>query len=317
MGDAGQKTLDVLLGTFDALKKERLKSPSSVLELAAKVGGLAVAWLHQECVLLPLTWKGGGSKTYSVYSPKPGPIPFSRPTNDALFIRDADQFSDSFANVASAILERNKSSLAQIGRREIDSTFYTAVVGYAACMDLAGFGGAGTYFESVVRPAIRALTGREESGAIRLPVAGQPDEVIPIDLCFPPKQDELGPSLVVASKISTRERISQAFVHQLFLDRLKAGGYRSIMTICNENNVMAPPRSTKSGRVPDLCWATDTLVPGTIAKYQRYVATMSGLYYLDPPTAYIEGKHPGLPKIRRFSDLLCGDLGSLLAVDPE
>lgn len=119
----------------------------------------------------------------------------------------------------------------------------------------------------------------------------------------PPSFDEGagGPALVVPTKLSTRERIVQAYAHQCILNRAAADKYRTILCACNENNLMKP-----SGQAKQLSniSVTDTLVPRTIVLYQLYVAEISGIYYLDPPPSYLERRWPHFPHVATFGTLL-------------
>jgi hypothetical protein len=58
---------------------------------------------------------------------------------------------------------------------------------------------------------------------------------------------------------------------------------------------------------------TDTLVPKTIVLYQRYIAQLSAMYYLDPPHEYTTTPLVGFPQVKQFSALLTRDLPTLLA----
>lgn len=296
----------------DTLRRSRHLPPAQVLELVGQTGAMALTLLQARCDAHPIAWKGQGAKAYSVYSFEGAPTPFSRATNDALFDPDPDTFRANWNSVAAAILDAREVGPVDADPEAIDRAFYTAVVSFAAYMDLAQSGGAGALFEHMIRPVLRVLTGRDDAGQVKIPVPGQAkQDLIPVDMSFPSPGE--GVSLVVASKITTRERIVQAFIHQLFLERLRPGGYRSVLVICSENNVGFPKSTTAPNRKPENGWVQDTLVPGTIAKYQRYVAELSGLYYLDPPASYLTGARPGLPPVRRFSSLLGGDLAQLLA----
>lgn len=163
----------------------------------------------------------------------------------------------------------------------------------------------------VIGPMISLLSGRPERGEVVLPVPGTSEvERVKTDLTF---GAERGRTLVVPTKISTRERISQAYVHQRILDAAQPGKYRSILVACSENNVMAPKGTAKRDRTASVCWVQDTLVPRTIALYQRYVAELDGIFYLDPPAAYLAGGYPGLPHVATVGQLTHGELPALLA----
>ncbi|WP_425992189.1 hypothetical protein, partial [Brevundimonas sp. TWP2-3-2] len=84
-------------------------------------------------------------------------------------------------------------------------------------------------------------------------------------------------SIVVPLKITTRERIVQPFAHQRILDgRFGAGRYRSMILCVSETQLDA-----KTSTVKQIC------VPGTIKLFQRYLASVEGLYYADPPARYL------------------------------
>ncbi len=234
----------------------------------------------------------------------------------------------------------------------LDRAFYTVVIAFAAAIDLhypGDRGSPGALFEIAVGSAISYLTGIDQKGQVALPI---PIEEVPEDAKLlvksdgdeeevadsedgeehdpgadPPIEEEeeelavvkadrwfqgAGNDLIVALKISTRERISQVSVQQLILERIKPGGFKSILCACNENNVMAPKGTKKDTRTYDTCWLVDTLVPKTIALYHRFVAPFAGMYYLDPPEPYFKRLYPGLPPIKRFRDLLTDDLPMLL-----
>ena len=78
---------------------------------------------------------------------------------------------------------------------------YTTVMSFAVLVDLynPSRGMGGTFFEMIVGPLISLLTGRTETGDVRLPVPGQADEVIKVDLTF--HDPEGGRSLAVPTKI--------------------------------------------------------------------------------------------------------------------
>jgi hypothetical protein len=312
--------LTELLAQFERLKKVRRVDPRTSLRLVGAFAKEAVTVLESRCDRHAIAWKGEGEKTYEVFTAKGSQVPFSRPANASLFVHEPEIFEGLWARFLKAVLaaEKQRSMRISMAANDVDSALYTAVVGYAAVADLFGGrdrGGPGTFFEMAVGPTISLLSGRTEGGAVSLPIPDTDEsEEVPVDLTFPPGE-EGGIVLVVATKISTRERISQAFVHQRFLDVLSPGGYRSVMAICNENNVMAPKRAAAAAKTPAACWLQDTLVPGTIAKYERYIAHMHGLYYADPPTNYLSGRYPGLPAVKRLSSLFREDLPLLL--DPN
>lgn len=317
---------------FQALKKIRRVDPARAIRGVGNLATDALNLLEAQFEPKSFAFKGAGNKQYGVFV-KPGTgRPFSRPYNSDLFVASPREFtslwerfvaalersSDEKDNLFAAILEQGSDPadrfvLSGISREDVDRALYTVVIGYAAVVDLLSRGNRsqpGILFEMAVGPAISLLTGRSEGGAIKLEVPDADGEVtVTTDLSF------VGDAhvLVVPTKITTRERISQPFVHQRILDAAQSGMYRSVLCICSENNVACPPQMPEEDRTYDACWVQDTLVPGTIALYQTYVAPLSGLYYIDPPQPYLDGTRGGLPPVRRFGSLLTEDLPALLA----
>lgn len=297
---------------FARLTRTRRTTPEQALIKIGRVASQALEELNTNATSHPIAWAGGGAKSYKVFSMAPDLTTWSRGINTALFIDDPRAFEDGFHQLANSIIA-NRGTLAIYGTpsESIDPVLYTTVLSFAAITDLYNLGRAvsGTFFEMVVGAVLSLLTGRPETGDVILPVPGSTEpEVIKVDLTFNGPAD--GVSLAVPTKISTRERISQAFVHARILDTARPGGYRHILCIVNENNAF---NYTNEPRTIQSLYLRDTLVPRTIALYQRYVAQLDGLYYLDPPQRYLTGEIAGLPPVKRFSALLLGDLVDLLA----
>jgi hypothetical protein len=301
---------------FAQLKKVRRLNPAANLQLLGQFARDALVVLTNECETEEITWRGGGEKRYRVFTADPARLRFSRVINQDLFIPSAEEFTQRWHNFVQLVLgNAGRETVAGIATSELDRLFYTAVIAYASAVEIfqpGDRGGPGTYFEMLVGPTIAVLTGRAETGAVILPVPDTNEvEKIPTDLTFAARSQ--GITLVVPTKISTRERISQAYVHQLILEAARPGQYRSILCIANENNVMFPVGVSAQEKTTSVAFARDTLVPGTIVLYQRYVSQLSGLYYLDPPDEYLSGRYKGFPPVKRFGHLLTQDLPSLLA----
>lgn len=289
---------------------------SASLEAVGKLGSKAIGSLRDEFPRRAIRFTGGGGKQYSVFMVAGSEVRFSRPVNDDLFIGDVAEFDARWVDLCAAVRAEAGQGTITLDPHAIDQLVYSAVIAFACCADLYGQGGRGapgTFLEMVVGPLVSILSGRVETSSISIPVPETGEiERVPTDLSFVEPSEPI--VLVVPTKISTRERISQAYVHQRILDAARPGdkAHRSILVIANENNVMAPKGLPPSGRTVDACTVQDTLVPSTIVLYQKYVAQLSGLYYLDPPSRYIAGGIVGFPIVRSFGHLLTGDLAALL-----
>jgi hypothetical protein len=305
-----------LLASFDSLRRRRRSNPAEVLLEVGALAAEAIALLNRSTSVIPIRWQGSGDKEYSVFVRLDDENRWSRPLNDDLFIRDHAVFGRDFQRLATSIA-RNQGKLVvpDLTPEEINRSVYTSVMAFAAAADLfnpsRGLGG--TFFEMVVGPTLAMLTGRTETGDVSIAVPGEESgERVKVDLTFHSTVGD--PSLAVPTKISTRERISQAFVHARILEVAYPGRYKTILCIVNETNAFHDRGKIKN--ISSL-FLRETLVPRTIALYQRYLTRLDGLYYLDPPEPYLAGLHPGLPPVRLFSSLLLGDLRRLLEISGE
>ncbi len=304
---------------FRRLKQLRRSAPADSLDTAGKLGHKAISLLAIEFSSSPIRFTGGGGKSYSVFSLPGTAVRFSRPVNDALLISDPTEFADLWTDVCNASKVCAGTLALSLDADVIDRVVYSAVIGFGCLTSLYGQGGQGapgTFLEMIVGPLVSQLIGRMETSSISIPIpeTGQ-TETVQTDLSFVDPSDSV--VLVIPTKISTRERISQAFVHQRILETARPLGkrHRSVLVIANENNVMAPPGTAPASRTIAVCYVQDTLVPGTIVMYQKYVAELSGLYYLDAPARYIAGNIPGFPPVGNFGKLLTNDLPALLRDD--
>ncbi len=272
-----------------------------------------------DCEQHALEWRGKGEKSYVTFTEPGVRRPFSRGLNSDLFIASSTDFGTRWKALLKQ-LERSTDGRMEADEDEIDCLVYTAVVGYGAVTDLfraGNRGSPGSFFEIVVGALLSVLARRHEEGGPKIAVPGTTDvESIPIDITLRRTSDR-EVSLAVPTKISTRERISQAYVHQRMLDVLEPEQWRSILCIANENNRGAPKQSTPQEKTVDNCWLVDTTVAGTIVQYERYTSHMTGLYYLDPPEGYLNSSKAEFPIVRRFSSLLRDDLPTILSVGKQ
>jgi hypothetical protein len=155
----------------------------------------------------------------------------------------------------------------------MDSILYTAAIAFAACYDLYSPKSRktpGTFFEVLIGTILTVVSGLPRSKQISLP---DTKYKVTTDIVLQGSNGK--PSLVIATKITTRERIGQPWMHQRILDEaFGRGKYKSILVAVSELQ-----RDEEQG-VNEIC------VPGQVALFQKYLSQMYGLYYLDPPAAY-------------------------------
>lgn len=305
-----------LVDLFDKVKAVRRKGdPASALRLAGELGRRSIEILS-ECTRAAIQWDGRGTKSYSVFHCRGAPITFSKAVNDALFIEDPSLYATGWKHLTDRVMVAGSGggALTEIDSGEVDRLIYSTVHAYAAGIDLykrGDRGSPGSLLEQIMGPICGVMTKRQEAGKIVLRAPGEAEPLsIEVDISF--SDASCRHVLVIATKISSRERIVQAYVHQFLLEKLDPGRFRTILCLSNENNMFStaiPPDE----RIASKAVLRDTLVPGTIRIYQRYLTPLAGMYYLDPPASYVDGSTPGLPSVRRVGQLLCEDLPNLLS----
>jgi hypothetical protein len=130
-----------------------------------------------------------------------------------------------------------------------------------------------TFFENVIGHIVARAIGFPPRNRVRVPENGVD---LPTDYIFDP--GELRRKLHLPIKISTRERIVQAWVHQLVLARIFGDRvYQGVLVVGTETK-----RDTRTGEVIEIC------IPGQLQLFQARVTEMTRIYYLDPPRAYLE-----------------------------
>ncbi len=301
-----------LLAEFENLKRSRRTAPVDMLQTIGEFSAGSLKLLRKHSTARPFAWTGKGTKRYSIFIPDGLGSRISRAVNLDHFIFEPDEFAVRWSELVKAVAgSQAKGQLLCINATAVNSLCYSAVMSWAAAVDLfkPSHGLAGAYFEILTGALIGNLSGREVGSEIRLPVPGG-YEKIKVDLTFQANDERA--CLVVPTKISTRERISQAYVHARILETARPGDYRTIICVVNETNIVNDVKIKEmNGQYPGRA-LKETLVPGTIVLYQKYIAQLEGMYYLDPPASYLAGNYPGMPPVRSYGHLLTEDLPYLL-----
>ena len=123
-----------------------------------------------------------------------------------------------------------------------------------------------------------------------------------MDILFQPTATTTG--LHVAVKMSTRERVVQAWEHQRLLDSaFGSGTYRGIMILFAETKL-----DVRKKEVVEIC------VPEQWLAYQTHLAPMTRIYYFDAPARYIAlaAKYPDVVTLVPFATFL-SEKGALVA----
>ena len=222
----------------------------------------------------------------------------SRPIRLPLFIRHREHLQTSWDTLHGSA--RPNERRYDLPPAHINSVLYSISMAFAVCYDLwrpSSRKTPGTFLEVVIGSLLQTiLPDMTRVAHVSLREQG---EKVSTDIAFLERGDPGG--LVVPVKITTRERIVQPFAHQRILDSVFGEHrYRSVLVCVSE---MQRQRNIGANAI---------CVPGTIRLFQRHLAALSGLYYLDPPERYLQPDVTECVPVRTVGDLLARDLPSLV-----
>jgi hypothetical protein len=290
--------LDAIISHFETLK-ERYDSGASDLAGLGKVAEECLEILLKYETTEQGTLKGPHEKkTYRVYCEK-GALrnKASRPVLWGCFEPDPKRFKQIWA----AMVAKADPKAHRLEYSESDRALYTCILAFACVFDLlkpTSRKTPGTYFDVVVGALLTVVSGRTRRKQITVP--GENFQ-IPTDIVLM-SGNAKDVVLVIPTKITTRERIVQAFAHQRILTEVFGDNppHRSILLAVSELQ-----RDEDRG-VNEIC------VPNQVGLFHRYLGELSGMYYLDPPISYVNAAFSKELPVRTVGELLSTDLAELL-----
>lgn len=208
----------------------------------------------------------------------------ARPANRELFIADSR-----------AITRLWKQWLAEaISPTDFAKLTYT--IALAPCLAMELFDrqnkkGPATFFECYIGHPFAKAVGINPTKRARLPVHGR-NVLMTMDFLIDMGKKHRKVHLPV--KMSTRERVVQAWAHQRLLDAAYGdGAYRGIMVLFSETKL-----DSRSLEVVEIC------VPDQWLAYQGLLAHMNRIYYFDVPVRYQEltEQFPDVIVIKQFGE---------------
>lgn len=219
-------------------------------------------------------------KTYFTFA-RQGTV--ARPVNRALFSDDIKAVVGSWRGRTGRVLPV-----------DFARTAYTVALAPCLALELLDRGnkkGPATYFECLVGHIFATSLGAEPERRASLPILGRS---IPMTMDFLFNTVEQQIHLPV--KMSTRERVVQAWSHQRILDTAHGeGSYRGLMVLFSETKL-----DSRKLEVVEIC------VPDQWLIYQTTLAHMDRIYYFDMPVRYREltETYPDLLRILPFGDCI-------------
>jgi hypothetical protein len=249
---------------------------------------------HADMHVLPVPT---GDKSYAVF--RVDDRTMSRPVLPDIFAASLEQFMVEWRVCVNAM--DPQSGRVRAPSDMVDRVLYTAVASFACCFDLWKPGSRktpGTFFEVLVGTWLSALLPQWQRGKhIKLKFDS---ESLSTDIVMTPPYS--GTSLVFPVKVTTRERIVQPFAHQRILDSVYGVGRFVSLLVC-----MSETQRDKARTANEIC------VPGTIRLYQRHLAVLGGVFYLDPPNRYLESDVGDVLRVSTLGYLFTDHLASLVA----
>lgn len=225
----------------------------------------------------------------------------SRPVRDDLFITDYELFSLGFDEFRES-LRNIDGGWSSFDSRRANKIIYTSVMSVACCFDLWKSGSRktpGTFFEIFIAAALKWMIP-DEIFSKHIPLIDQlesDDESVDpssVSTDIVIKSKYKNTSVVIPLKITTRERIVQPFAQQRILDSYFGKGvYFSFLACISETQ-----QDKRKRKVNHIC------VPGTIRLYQKYLSSLSGMYYCDIPERYLERDLTDIIPVRSMGDFL-------------
>jgi hypothetical protein len=216
----------------------------------------------------------------------------TRPANRAFFLADPDAVADLW----DAWVRGN------LSQGDLANVAYT--VALAPCLAMELFDrqnkkGPATYFECLIGHLFARTLGVNPRKQASLRIEGKPVRLT-MDFLFEMKN---GLRLHLPVKMSTRERVVQAWAHQRILDgAYGVGAYKGIMVLFSETKL-----GLRSREVVEIC------VPDQWLAYQALLSKMERIYYFDVPERYqtLTDQYPALISVKPFPEFFT-ERGSVL-----
>lgn len=192
----------------------------------------------------------------------------ARPANTRLFTTDSTAILRDWPLMSSGSLEMAR----------LERLLYTVALAPCLAMELLNRGnkkGPATYFECVIGHLFAKSLGIGPVKGARLPVPGSSVRMT-MDFLFETAAGS--PNIHLPVKMSTRERVVQAWAHQRLLDSAYGNDYyKGIMVLFSETKL-----DSRKLEVVEIC------VPDQWLAYQSLLSRMERIYYFDLPVRYQE-----------------------------
>jgi hypothetical protein len=231
-----------------------------------KLALVALKFLN-DCVRIDLVSKVP-KKEYWAYHKKGKPKQMSRPLNAGLWEPDVKKIAAGWKKWRAG----DKMPVMDLAK-----VTYTVAAAYCAAIDLFDRGnkkGPASYFEYYIGHLYAVEIGVNPKTAVSFNI-GDEKVRLTMDLLFFPKK---GANIHVPVKLSTRERVVQAWAHHRILEAVYGKAkFKGFLTVFSETKL-----DLQTKEVTEIC------VPGQWLAYQTHLSVLDRIYYFDVPQRYIE-----------------------------
>lgn len=274
---------DQLGNAYDAVKRAvntnygSMATSRSIINFAA----IALQFLNEDCEQIALQSLVPG-KEYISFS-RDGVV--ARPVNRAYFALNPDVVAGHWRRWASG---------RHLDSEQLEQLLYTVAIAPCLAYDLFNRNdkkSQATYFERMVGHIFAKSLGIEPVKSAELPVSGRQVRMT-MDFLF--ERDGNTPNIHLPVKMSTRERVVQAWAHQRLLESAYGdGSYVGKLVVFSETKL-----DVRKREVVEIC------VPDQWLAYQYLLAKMESIYYFDLPVRYQEltDEFPSAITIRPFHE---------------
>ncbi len=238
----------------------------------AEIAGKCAAFLTKETRVIPLNSLVEG-KRYFAFQHRDRNGRISRPVNESLYIADPRELAELLNK-----LEANP-AMDWLSADECNRFLYTVSMAFCAFNDVTSDRDKktpGTYFELLIGHLLAVTFGVPPRNRVEVLTIEDERSTLPTDFIF-----DLGPRQLkfhVPIKISTRERVVQVWAHQRMLNGVYGEGrFKGILVALAETKL-----DLQKLEVVEIC------LPAQWAVYQRFIARMDRIYYLDLPARYAD-----------------------------
>src|SRR3990167_470156 len=245
---------------------------------------VSLRFIASKCITVDLISCVPG-KDYFSFALKSNPKMLSRPINKKFFLPSERTIAQQWRQLEAGAIDGNT----------LSKLLYTMAIAYCAGIDLFDRNnkkGPATYFECLIGHLFARELRVNPTKRATLPTISGRSVRLTMDFLF--DLGEARPKLHLPVKMSTRERVVQAWSHQRLLDAAFGhGSYRGILVIHSETKLDLQTRE-----VVEIC------VPDQWLAYQTLLAKMDRIYFFDVPGRYqaLTEAFPDIIQIKPFSD---------------